>query len=355
MVRHAHHHRVGCAARVAAPLLICLAHAASYAAGRPVLCAWDILGKSGSMYALAQDYALAMNQHGVDFELKAYIDERVAAEDFRTGQCAAVILTGFRARVFNSHAGSLDSMGSATVVKDGRIDMAASYEVLRKMVEVFSSPAGAKLMVEGTYEIGGILPAGAAYPIVRDRSWASVKGLSGKRVGTFDNDKAQALLVQQLGAQAVPVDVTNVGSKFNNGMLDVTHLPAITYKPFELQRGIGTRGAVVRMPVMLPTLQLVMSRSALPDGFGQASRTFWLAQYERSVQLVQKAEADVPAQVWHEVAKEDVPDYVGLLRQGRMMGAEQGLYSKRTLNLMKKARCLVSPANGECATPLEFQ
>jgi hypothetical protein len=338
-----------------AALWTCLASAAAQAATRPVLCAWDILGKSGGLYALAQDYALAMNQQGVDFEVKPYLDERVAAEDFRTGQCAAVVLTGFRARTFNTTSGSLDSMGSATVVKDGRIDMAASYDVLRKMVDVFSSPAGAKLMVEGNYEIGGILPAGAAYPIMRDRSWASAKGLSGKRVGTFDNDKAQALLIQQLGAQAVSVDVTNVGTKFNNGLVDVTHLPAITYKPFELHRGIGTRGAVVRMPVMLPTVQLVLNRSMLPDTLGQPSRTYWLAQYERSLQLVQKAEAEVPAQVWYDVPKEDVPEYVGLLRQGRMMGAEQGLYSKRTLNLMKKARCMVSPANGECATTLEFQ
>jgi len=135
----------------------------------------------------------------------------------------------------------------------------------------------------------------------------------------------------------------------------VTHLPAITYKPFELHRGIGTRGAVVRMPVMLPTIQLVMNRTLVPDTVGQPSRTFWLAQYEASVQLVQRAEAEVPAQVWHEVPKEDVAEYVAVLRQGRIAGAEQGLYSKRTLNLMKKARCMISPANGECATPLEFQ
>jgi hypothetical protein len=349
------HRRAALSCWLSAALLSALASTAAKAAPRPVLCAWDILGKNGALYALAQDYALAMNKHGVDFEVKAYLDERVAAEDFRTGQCAAVILTGFRARTFNSNSGSLDSMGSATVVKDGRIDMAASYDVLRKMVEVFSSPAGAKLMVEGNYEIGGILPAGAAYPIMRDRSWATAKGLSGKRVGTFDNDKAQALLIQQLGAQAVSVDVTNVGTKFNNGLVDVTHLPAITYKPFELHRGIGTRGAVVRMPVMLPTVQLVLNRTMLPDTVGQPSRTFWLAQYEASVQLVQRAEADVPAQVWHDVPKEDVAEYVAVLRQGRIAGAEQGLYSKRTLNLMKKARCMVSPANGECATPLEFQ
>jgi Family of unknown function (DUF6091) len=325
------------------------------AANKPVLCAWDILGKSGDVYALAQDYALAMTKQGIEYEIKSYVDERVAAEDFKTGQCAGVILTGFRARPFNASSGSLDSVGSATVVKDGRIDMGSSYEVLKKMIQVFSSPQASKLMIEGNHEIGGILPVGAAYPVVRDRSMASVKALAGKRMGTFDNDKAQHLYAQQLGAQAVSVDVTSVGAKFNNGMVDMTHLPAITYKPFELAKGIGSKGAMVRMPVMIPTIQLVLNRTMLPDGAGQASRNFWLSQYDRVMQVIAKAEAGVPANVWLDVPIESVNDYMEALRQSRVAGAEQGLYNKRTLNLIKKARCQVSPASGECASATEVQ
>ena len=336
-------------------LMLSTTNATHAAAGKPVLCVWDILGKAGDTYALAQDYAVAMSRIGVDFELKPYLDERIAAEDYRTGQCAGVFLTGFRARSYNSVAGSLDSMGSTTVMKDGRIDMAASYEVLHKMIQVFSSPQAAKLMIEGEHEVGGIVPIGAAYPIVKDRSYASAHGLAGKRVGTFDNDKAQAILIQQLGAQPVAVDVATVGTKFNNGLLDVTHLPALTYKPFELAKGLGTKGAFVRMPVMMPTFQLVLNRGKLPEGVGQASRTFFMGHYDQAMRVVAKAEASVPPATWHEVAQENVAGYVEALRQGRLAGVQAGLYHKRTLNLLKKARCQMSPGQAECASPTEVQ
>jgi hypothetical protein len=333
-----------------------LPHGAAQAASdKPVLCVWDILGKTGETYALAQDYALAMSRGGVAYELKAYLDERVASEDYRTGQCAGVFLTGFRARGYNGVSGSLDSMGSSTIVKDGRIDMPASYEVLHKMIQVFSSPQAGKLMIEGDHEVGGIWPIGAAYPIVKDRSYASAQGMAGKRVGTFDHDKAQALLIQQLGAQPVSVDVATVGSKFNNGMLDVTHLPALTYKPFELAKGIGTKGAIVRMPVMIPTFQLILNRTRLPEGIGQTSRSYFLTQYEQAMRVVQKAEASVPAATWHEVAPENIPAYMDALRQGRLAGAQAGLYSKRTLNLLKKARCQINPSSAECASAVEIE
>ncbi len=332
-----------------------VAQAAAGPGSKPVFCAWDILGKAGDTYAMVQDYVLAMGQQGVDFEVKAYTDERVAAEDYRTGQCAGVILTGFRARPFNQVSGSLDSMGSTTVVKDGRVDARGSYEVLHRMIQAFASPQASKLMVEGPHEIGGIVPIGAAYPIVRDRSWADVGHLAGKRIGAFDNDRAQAWFVQRLGGQPVPVDVSNVGPKFNNGLMDVIYLPALTYRPFELAKGMGPKGAFVKLPVMLPTFQVVLNRQQLPEGVGAASRQWWQGQFDRAMGLIDKAEASVPAPAWHELSAEQVGPYLEMLRQGRLQGVEEGLYAKRTLNLLKRARCQVSPASAECASATEVQ
>ena len=252
-------------------------------------------------------------------------------------------------------AGSLDSMGSTTVMKDGHIDMGASYDVLKRMIQVFSSPQAAKLMAEGQHEVGGIIPIGAAYPIVHDRNYASVQAMAGKRIGTFDNDRAQAMLIQKLGAQPVAVDVSNVGTKFNNNMVDVTYLPALTYRPFELAKGMGAKGAFVRLPVMLPTFQVVLDKAAFPEGFGQLSRTFWLSQYDRAMQLINRSESGVPNNHWFDIPADAVAPYVEVLRQGRLEGAQAGLYSKRTLNLLKKARCQLSPANAECATQQEIE
>ncbi len=319
----------------------------------PLLCAWDILGKGGEVHALAQDYATAMAREGVHFEVRTFTDERVVAEDLRAGQCAAAILTGFRARPFNQVTGSLDSLGSAVVVRDGKVDLPASYEVLRKLILVFASPQAASLMVEGQYEVGGIMPVGAAYPMLRERFEITPHTLAGKRVAAFDHDRVQGMLIQKMGAQAISSDVTNVGTKFNNGLVDLIHMPAITFKPFELARGMGSKGGVLRMPVMIPTLQLVFNRTQVPASLGPPSRAHWAALHEGAMKVIQRAESEVPARYWFDLPPDHVQPYVDVLRDGRLAGAKAGLYSLRTLNLMKKARCQLSPAMAECSTPTE--
>ncbi|HEX5374328.1 MAG TPA: putative solute-binding protein [Aquabacterium sp.] len=320
---------------------------------KPLFCVWDILGKSGDIYNLMLDQSLHMAKLGMPFELRAYTDERVAVEDYRAGQCAGVVSTGFRARPFNAISGSMDSMGSALVIKGGKVDMAGSLDVMRRVITAFSSPQAAKLMREGQHEVGGILPVGAAYPMIRDRTHTRLDQLAGKRIGVFDQDKPQALLIQQLGAQAVSLDISNVGTKFNNGLVDMIHLPAITYKPFELAKGMGTQGTVVRVPAMFPTVQMVFNADKLPTGFGEASRQFWLAKFDRQIQDIQRAEASIPTKVWSDVEPQVLASYVASLKEGRLIGAKQGLYAKRTLNLFKKARCAASPENAECAVASE--
>ena len=49
-------------------------------------------------------------------------------------------------------------------------------------------------------------------------------------------------MVQQVGAQAVSANVTNFGSKFNNGQVDIIGAPAAVFKPLELHKGLGSKG-----------------------------------------------------------------------------------------------------------------
>lgn len=337
------------AAAVAATLLAPVA-----AQAKAMMCVWDVVGKTGDVYAAATDYALAMQKQGVEFDIKTYTDERVAIEDFRAGQCDGVVATAFRTRQFNAVAGSIDSIGSTTIVKNGKIDLPASYEVLRKVIQVFASPQAGKLMVEGNYEIGGIFPLGAAYPIVRDKKINSVEALSGKKIAAFDYDKAQGVMIQRIGAQPVSVDVTNIGPKFNNGFVDMVTLPAVAYKPFELYKGIGTTGAIARFPIMIPTVQVVINHTKFPAGAGDKSRQYWLSQFDRALHIIQTAEKGIPASAWDDLPAENVPKYVLMLREARMDIAKQGLYNKQGLNIIKRARCSINPADAECATKDEL-
>ncbi len=340
--------------KMASVAVACCAMGVSAAASaKNLVCVWDVAGKTGDVYALATDYGVAMQKNGAEIELKSYVDERVAIEDFRSGQCDAVIATAFRTRQFNGIAASIVSIGSTTIVKGGKVDVPASYEVVRKVVQVFASPAANKLMVEGNYEVGGIFPLGAAYPIVRDRSWNSVEALSGKKIAAFDYDKAQGSMIQRIGAQPVSVDVTNIGPKFNNGFVDMVTLPAVAYKPFELNKGIGTKGGIGRFPIMIPTVQMIISKGKFPEGFGEKSRAYWLSQFDRAMGIIAVAEKGIPAATWDDLPAESVPKYVLMLREARVAIAKEGMYNKTGLNIIKKARCSINPGDAECASKTE--
>ena len=317
------------------------------------VCVYDLLGASGDLFNMAKDYAVAMQKSGAAIELKGYTDERVATEDFRTGQCDAVIATAFRTRQFNAVAGSIDTLGATTIVRDGKIDMAASYDVVRKLVQTYADPAAAKLMAEGPYEIGGITPLGAAYPVVNDRKINTVEALAGKRIASFDYDKAQAVMIQRIGAQPVSADITNFSTKFNNGSVDMIAAPSLAYKPLELHKGIGSNGAMVRFPIMILTYQVVFNRSKFPEGFGQASRNYWMTQFDRSLQLIRQADASVPPGTWMELSSENAYKYTLMLRESRIDIAQKGLYDMRGLKVIKKVRCKVNPVDPECTTKSE--
>ena len=322
---------------------------------KSLVCVWDVAGKTGDVYAQAVDYALAMQkQQKVDIEIKSYVDERVAVEDFRAGQCDGVIATAFRTRQFNSLAGSLDSIGSTTIVRAGKVDIDASYEVVRKVIQVFSAPQASKLMVEGNYEVAGIFPLGAAYPMVRDRKINSVEALSGKKIAAFDYDKAQGLMIQRIGAQPVSVDVTNIGPKFNNGFVDMVTLPAVAFKPFELHKGLGKTGGIGRLPILIPTVQMVVNKTKFPDGFGESSRQYWLSRFDTALGLIKAAENGIPANLWEDLPVESVPKYVIMFRESRIEIAKQGLYNKQGLNIIKRARCSINPADAECSSKTEI-
>ena len=338
--------------KIGTAVLISMGLAATAQAGQKV-CVYDLLGTSGDLFNMAKDYVVAMQKHGASVELKGYTDERVASEDFRTGQCDGLIATAFRTRQFNAVAGSLDTLGATTIVKDGKIDIADSYEVVRKVIQTYAAPQAAKLMVEGNYEVGGIIPLGAAYPVVNDRKLNTVEALAGKRIAAFDYDKAQAVMIQRIGAQPVSADITNFSTKFNNGTVDMIAAPTMAYKPLELYKGIGKNGGIARFPILILTYQVILNKTKFPDGFGEHSRQYWLGQFDRAMQLIRQADASVPPGTWMDLTPENSYKYTLMLRESRIDIAQRGMYDKRGLKVIKKIRCSVNPGDPECATKSE--
>lgn len=334
-------------------LLLC-ASAATLAAQPPTLCVWDATGAAGPMYEAAKSYALAMQQQGTELSLKPYTDERVAAEDFRVGQCDALLATSMRTRPYNAVAAAVDYVGAATIVRNGAIDMTASYEVGRKAVQLLASPAAAKLAVQGTFELGGIVPAGALYMMVHDRTLFT-RGFAGTRMPAFDHDKAQAYLIQKAGAQPVSADLINFANKFNNGLVDVIFAPAVVYQPFELSRGIGSKGAVASLPMGLTSMQMVFNRQRFADGFGEKSRNYWANGYTEALEIVRKSELAIPRAVWLDLPPEASAQFVLDQAQSRVELGKLGIYNKQGLKIMKRIRCSVNPAAAECSNTAELE
>lgn len=317
------------------------------------LCVYDPSGVGGEGYRAAMDYRLEMAQYGADIELKAYTNERVAVEDFRTDQCEAVLATALRTRQFNGVAAALDSLGASTIVRQGKVDLDASFEVVRRFIDMMSSAKAGELMVSGAYEVAGMLPLGAAYAFVNDRSISTLDSAKGRKVASLDHDKGQAEVIRRVGANAVTADTMNFANMFNNGNVDVVVAPTIAYKPLELFRGIGSKGGVSRFPLTILTYQLVIKPERFPKGFGQKSRDYMAQNFDIAIASLRLADRGVPEAFWIDAPSDAVQRSVALLRQVRVQMAEQGVYDKRGLKLAKKIRCAVAPESAECADSTE--
>ncbi|TAL23031.1 MAG: hypothetical protein EPO01_07900 [Aquabacterium sp.] len=333
---------------------LALAAVPARAQGLVRACVYDMIGTSGITYNISKDYTIQMQKFGGLIQPKAYTDERAAAEDFRTGQCDVLLATAFRTRQFNQISGTLDALGATTILREGKIDMDASYEVINRTAQIFASPAAAKLMVEGNYELGGILALGAAYPMTSDRRINTVEALAGKRIAAFDHDKAQAAMIRRIGAIPVSADVTNFAAKFNNGVVDMIGAPAVAWGPLELHKGVGKNGAVTRFPLLILTYQVILRKDKFPPGFGQKSREYWLQHYEGTKTLIYNAEKSIPAALWMELPPEASLRYALMLREARIDLTNQGLYNRRGLRILKKVRCSINPQDSECSTESEL-
>ena len=301
------------------------------------LCIYDPIGANGPIYAQMKDYQIAATEWGVNFQLKAYNDERVASEDFKAKTCDALLVTGFKGREYNPFTGTLDSIGGLP-----------SYDHLKMTMQTLSSPKAKSLMQHNGYEVVGLMPAGAAFLYVNDREIDSVSEFSGKKIGILANDPAQKALVLNIGASPIGSSVANLYPKFNNGAIDICAGPAVLYEAMELYKGMKSNGGIIRFPLAQLTMQMIVREAEFPDTFHQASRDYAVAQFEKAKDILQNSEKKIPEDLWIDIPSEDKKEYVELLRQARLNLRDDGIYDGKMLTLMRKVRCRVNPSEAEC-------
>ncbi|TNC92978.1 MAG: hypothetical protein CSH36_01765 [Thalassolituus sp.] len=306
------------------------------------VCIYDPLGSSGPMFGLMKDYREFALVEGYNMKLHAYTDEKIASDDFKAEQCDAVVMTGARARPFSKFASTIEAIGAVP-----------NDDVMRDVVMTISAPGAAKYMKTERYEVGGVIPAGAVYLFVNDRSIDTVEELSGKRIATLDYDQPSIKMVNHVGAAVVPSNSANFSGKFNNGSVDVAYAPAIAYKPLEMYKGLGEKGGIMRYNLAYLDFQLVMHRESFGEEFGQKSRQFVSTLFDRAVKSIKHHTDEIEAHYWMDLPDEDVKKYNEMLRQVRITLRDEGVYDGTMLRLLKKLRCKSDPAAAECVENLE--
>ena len=303
------------------------------------VCVFDLLGKSGDAFKMAEDWKLAAKSWGADINLLPRQDERVAEDDFKAGQCDGVFMTAMRGRTYNKFVGSIDSLGGIP-----------NRAVAQKVIPAVLSPKLAGDMVKTIggkkYEVAGITPLGAAYIFVRDKNINNIKKAAGKKFAVLSNDKTQEIMVEQVGAQAIKSEISNFAAKFNNGAVDIIGAPAYAYKPLEIEKGIKANGAMFNFPVLYITGNLIIRPEKFPEGFGQKSRAYHSQNLKTGFDLIAKLEGGIPAKYKLNLAAADKLEYEKMLYEGSQRMVKEGYYDARMVNLLKSARCSVSKTYG---------
>ena len=306
------------------------------------VCVFDLLGKAGESYKFLEEWALVSKKWGAQVQLISFQDEDLADKAFQNDKCDAVYMTSMRARTYNKFAGSIDALGGVP-----------SNKIAQKAVEYVLDPRNTKRMIttlQGeNYEVAGIGLIGSAYIFVKDRSLNTIEKAQGKKFAILHYDRAQRVMVERVGAVPVMSDISNFIKKFNTGEVDVVAAPAYAYKPLEIEKGLGSKGAMLNFPVVNVTADLIVRPERFPAQFGEQSRQWFLQKIPQSFAMVQRLEAAIPSKIKMQLSKEDKEKYQRLLREGRIDLTKQGIYDPGMMRVLKKARCTVERTNFECS------
>ena len=289
------------------------------------------------------DYPKLKKHATTDVNIRVYTDERVLTEDFRSLKCDGAGISNIRARQFNKFTGSIDALGALQ-----------SYKQLDAVIQLLAKPEFDAKFINKDYEVVGIIPLGAAYIMVNDRKINTLAKAAGKKIAVYQFDATQRKLVQNVGGQAVNVDLTSIAGKFNNGEVDIIAAPAILFAPMELHKGMtddkgNARGAIVRYPLVQVTGTLIMHRNKFPIGMGSIAREIIAKQTNKAYTFIDKVEGDIPNKYWMDVPEADKPGYAKIMREARIRMTKEGLYDADMMNILKRVRCAQQPANYECA------
>ncbi|HCR78842.1 MAG TPA: hypothetical protein DIW42_04130, partial [Alcanivorax sp.] len=73
---------------------------------------WDIAGRNGPVFQAAMEQRAMALEYGIDLEMIPFTNETILVEELKAGRCDAGLMSGMRARLFNSYTGTIDAIGA---------------------------------------------------------------------------------------------------------------------------------------------------------------------------------------------------------------------------------------------------
>lgn len=302
------------------------------------ICVFDLTAGEG--IAVMKDYLLAAKQWTADLTLAPYNNEEKALQDFKSGNCQALLATSFATRQFNSFTGTLNAIGAIP-----------SESVARNILLLMGSSRFESDMVEGGYESAGVIPVGMAYLITKDRNINTLAKMEGKRLGVLKVDPVQRRMAQKVGIQPVEMTIDNAAQKFRDNEIEILPSPTYAFVPFEVYRSMGAKGGIAHFPLSFITMNLIIRKGEFPSGFGQKSRDWFVQQTPAFMKKVAHYEHAVPAKAWFDIPEEDQVGYFRLLHQMRIEFINNKTYNAKMMGLLKKIRCQQDPTAFDCSLP----
>ena len=144
--------------KVLAVLFLSIVSFSAHSLERKVFCIWDPVGRNGPVMAFYSDLIPKAQSWGLSIRFIAYTDEKVAAAEFKAGNCEAVLLSAILSRQFVKFGGTMDAIGAIT-----------SQKGLELALGTLARPRAGKLMTQGNYEVVATFPVGSMFAYVKDR------------------------------------------------------------------------------------------------------------------------------------------------------------------------------------------
>lgn len=303
------------------------------------LCVFDLSGASGDYYAFMKDYALAAQKWSVEINLRPYNQEEKAIADYKRGKCDAVSATSFSTREFNKFTGSINAVGAIP-----------SNTVAQNLLLLLGNPKLAPQMSENGHESIGVMPIGAAYFVIKDRTTTNLINVEGKRVAVLASDPVQQRMLQKVGGLPVFMAVDTAILRVQDPKVDIVPLPSYSYDAFEVYRAVGHKGGIGRFPISFMTINVIAHKANFPAQFGDKSRAWFAAQTPVLMKKIQYYDSRVPARYWFDIPVADEKGYFDLIRQMRLEFVQNQTYHPQMINLLKRLRCQQDPKNIECSS-----